>query len=200
MKRSAAVFLLILSVSVGALPQELPLSRRNFEVGLGYAYASGNGGTHGFDVGVGYYFHRRVALAANYDGLYDTSNIGTFQVTPIGNVTSKNHLQNLLIGPRVFFPGLIKTKNKTINLLNPFGEVQLGQSRLNSELIQSSSNTRTGTHDSAFTWMVGGGADVRLTPHWAARGKLGLLRTHFANAGQSKARYSLGVVYFFKAK
>lgn len=195
MKKSAAVFLLILFVSIGVLAQ-----RRNFEVGLGYGYASGNGGTHGFNVGVGYYFHPRVALAADYDGLYDTSNIGTFQVTPIGNVTSKNHLQNLLIGPRIFFPGLIRTKNKTINLLNPFGEVQLGQSRLNSELIQSASNTRTGTHDSAFTWMVGGGADVRLTPHWAARGKLDLLRTHFANAGQSKARFSLGVAYFFRAK
>lgn len=194
MRKGLALFLVLFLGSVTALAQ------RNYEVGGGYAYASGNGGLNGFNADVAVFFNRRVAFAADYDGVYDTSNIGTFQVTPVGNVTSKNHLQDLLLGPRVYFPGLIKTKNKTINLLNPFGEVQLGASHINSEIIQASTGSRVGTNDSAFTWMLGGGADVRLAPHWAARAKFDLLRTHFANSGQSRVRFVIGVAYFIKPR
>jgi hypothetical protein len=183
-----------------ALPATTLAQQRNYEIGAGYAYINGNGGLSGFNANIAVFFNRRVAFAFDYDGGYDTSSLGTFQVTPIGNVTAKNHLQDLLLGPRVYFPGLIKSKNKTINLLNPFGEVQLGGSQLNSEIIQSATNTRTGTSDSAFTWMIGGGADVRLSPHWAARGKLDLLRTHLGDTGQSRVRFVLGVAYFFRPR
>ncbi len=194
MKKYLALFLMLFLGCIAASAQ------RNLEVGAGYAYVSGNGGMNGFNADVAVFFNRRVAFAVDYDGIYDTSNIGTFQVTPVGNVTSKNHLQDLLLGPRIYFPGLIKTKNKTINLLNPFGEVQLGSSHINSELIQASTGSRVGTNDSAFTWMLGGGADVRLAPHWAARGKFDLLRTHLADSGQSRVRFVFGVAYFIKAR
>lgn len=201
MKKTCAVsFLLLLWLVVApSVPASAQLLK-NFEIATGYGYASGNGGMNGFNAEVGVFFHRRVSFAAGYDGVYDTSSLGPFQVTPIGNVTSKNHLQDVLLGPRFYFPGVVKTKNKTINTLNPFGEVQLGGSHINSELIQSTPGIRTGTNDSGFTWLLGGGADVRLAPHWAARGKIGLLRTHLGSAGQSRVRFVLGVAYSFKPR
>jgi len=45
--------------------------------------------------------------------------------------------------------------------------------------------------------MIGGGADYVLSSHWAARGNLDLLRTHFANTGQSRLRFVLGIAYTF---
>ncbi len=191
---------LIMAVSAAAFAQvPNPVKEaRNLDVNVGYGYASGNGGLSGFNVGAAAWFSHRVAVAIDYDGGYDTSSLGLFQVTPIGAVTSKNHLQTLMMGPRVYFPGVIKTKNKTVNELNPFAELQLGASHLNSEIIQEVLRTRTGTNDTAFTWMIGGGSDIRLSPHWSARAKLGLLRTHLGNTGQSRVRFTLGVAYFFR--
>jgi hypothetical protein len=196
MKKVYTLLLVLFALSLTASAQLL----RNVEVGGGYTYMSGNQGLNGFNVEGALFFTHRVALALDYDGGYDTSNIGSFQVTPVGLITSKSHLQNFLIGPRIYFPGLIQSKNKTVKLLNIFGEAQFGGSHLNTEIIQAATNTRTGTSDSAFTWMLGGGSDFRLSDHWFARGNLDFLRTHFANEGQSRVRLVLGVSYFFKPR
>ena len=45
--------------------------------------------------------------------------------------------------------------------------------------------------------MLGGGAGYVLSPHWAARANFDLLRTHFADSGQSRLRFVLGVAYTF---
>jgi hypothetical protein len=102
----------------------------------GYAHLTGNQGVDGFNVGVAAWFTDRVALAADYDSAWDTSQIGVFQITPTGLVVSKSHLQNFLVGPRVSFPGLIKKKSndKRIARLEPFAEVQFGVSHLNTSL------------------------------------------------------------------
>jgi hypothetical protein len=196
MKKVYALLLVLLALPLTASAQLI----RNLELGGGYAHITGNQGLNGFNVDGALFFSHRVALALDYDGVYDTTNLGTFQVTPVGAVTAKNHLQDLLLGPRFYFPGLIKSKNKTVNLLNIFGEVQLGGSHLNSEIIEAATGTRVGTNDSAFTWMFGGGADYRLSPHFAARGKVDFLRTHFANTGQSRLRVVFGFAYFFKPR
>jgi opacity protein-like surface antigen len=196
MKRAYVLLSILLSLPLAASAQLI----NNFEAAGGYAHVSGDGGLNGFNVDVAAFFRPRVALAADYDGVYDTSNIGTFQITSVGLVTSKNHLQDYMIGPRIYFPGLIKTKNKTINLLNVFVEPQFGGSHLNSEIIQAVPNIRTGTSDSGFTYSLGGGADFRVSPHWAARTKIDLLRTHLANEGQSRVRFILEIAYFLKPR
>jgi opacity protein-like surface antigen len=172
-------------------------STHNFEVSGGYAYSSGNQGLNGFNVSLAYFFAHRVALVGGYDGLYDTSQIGTFQLTPLGLIVSKSHLQNYLIGPRVYFPGLIKSKEKHIAYLLPFAEAQFGTSHLDTEIQNKSLGTSVGTNDSAFTWMLGGGADYRISPHWVGRINVDFLRTHLADAGQSRLRLGLGVAYTF---
>lgn len=54
--------------------------------------------------------------------------------------------------------------------------------------------------DSAFSWMLGGGLEYLLNPHWSGRANLEFLRTHLANEGQSRLRLVLGVTYTFGSR
>jgi hypothetical protein len=175
----------------------LSTSAQNVELSGGYAHISGDQGLDGFNVGAAAWFTPRVAIAADYDSGWDTSRIGIFELTATGLVVSKSHLQNFLFGPRFFFPGAIKTGNKRIANLLPFAEVEFGFSHLGASLVDVATDTGQSATDNAFSWMLGGGADYRVSPHWVGRLKLGLLRTHLAETGQSRLRLSLGVAYTF---
>jgi hypothetical protein len=98
----SSIYVLLLSISF--LPSYS--HAQALEGSGGYTHITGNQGVDGFNVGVAAWFTDWVALAADYDGAWDTSQIGVFQITPTGLVTSKSHLQNFLVGPRVAFPGL----------------------------------------------------------------------------------------------
>ena len=169
-------------------------SAQGLELSGGWAYITGSNG-NGIDVGAGWFFTHHVELAADYDTTWKDTTIGTFQLTSIGLVTQKNHLQNWLFGPRIFFYNGEVHKRK----INVFGEAQFGFShtRTKLEMINVPS---TSTTDNGFSWMLGGGADYVINRHWTARGKLDLLRNHFANTGQSRLRVSLGVAYTFEAR
>jgi opacity protein-like surface antigen len=204
MKRSISCLLLSLAAfSLGASTQGASAqgaSKENLELSGGYAHISGDLGLNGFDVGVAAWFTPRFAVAVDYDSGWNTSRIGIFELTQTGLVVAKSHLQDFLIGPRFFFPGVIKTGNKRVAHLLPFAEAQFGGSHLNSSLRTVSTNINQSAADSAFSYMLGGGADYRLYPHWVARLKLGLLRTHIADTGQSRLRLSLGVAYTLGAR
>jgi len=79
----------------------------------------------------------------------------------------------------------------------PFGEAQFGVSHLSSRLEDPSRKLSESASDNAFTWMLGGGAEYRFDPHWAGRLKVDFLRTHFADTGQSRVRFVMGVMYSF---
>jgi hypothetical protein len=165
-------------------------SGQNLELNGGWIHATSDFGVDGLELGTAIWFNRRVSIAANYDTAWDTSNIGTFALTSVGLTTVKSHLQNFLVGPRIFFAQR-KIKNRS---LNPFGEVQLGMSHLNTKIEQVETG-QVEASDNAFSWMIGGGADFQVSPHWAVRGQLGFLRTHFAESGQSRFRTVIGVAY-----
>lgn len=175
----------------------LTASAQKFELNGGVTHVSGNQGVDGFTVGAGLWFNHRVSVAANYDGLWDTSQIGQFELTPTGQVVSKSHLQNYLFGPRFFFPGLIKAKEKRVANLLPFVEVQFGISHLKSTLEQPAADLSQSTSDTGFSWMLGAGVDYKFSPHWVGRLNLDFLRTHLADAGQSRVRLGGGVAYTF---
>jgi Outer membrane protein beta-barrel domain len=176
---------LYLVVALGSFAQ-------NAELSLGWAHATGDFGVDGVGLGGAIWFTNRVSIGANYDTMWDTSRIGSFELTSIGETSVKSHLQNFMVGPRVFFA------NKKIHKrsLQPFGEVQFGGSHLNTK-IQQVNTGEISASDNAFTWLLGGGADVVLNPHWAARGNLDLERTHFSDSGQTRLRFLLGVAYTF---
>ena len=175
----------------------LTASAQKIELNGAVMHISGNQGLDGFNVGAALWFNHRVSIAADYDGVWDTSQIGQFELTPTGQVVSKSHLQNYLFGPRIFFPGLIKAKEKRVANLLPFGEAQFGISHLNTTLEQPAADLSQSSSDSGFSWMLGGGVDYRFSPHWVGRLKVDLLRTHLADAGQSRFRLGAGVAYTF---
>jgi len=173
---------------------------QKLEVGGGYAHITGDLGLDGYNVGGALWFSRRVSMAFGYDSAYDTSKIGTFELTSTGEVAVKSHIQDFLVGPRIYFPGAIKSKKvKYGKRLTPFGELQFGLTHLNTAINQVSVGSKSAS-DTAFSWMLGGGVDYILAPHWTARVNLGLLRTHLADTGQSRLRLGLGIAYTFGAR
>lgn len=182
------LMLSLLGFSLGSSAQEV-------EVSGGYAHVSGDQGLDGFNVGAAAWFTPRVSVAADYDRVVDTSRIGIFELTQTGLVVAKSRLQNFLFGPRIFFPNAIKSDNKHLANLRPFGEVEFGISHLSASLEDQTTNVNQSASDNAFSWMLGAGADYKVSPHWVGRFKLDLLRTHLAESGQSRLRIGLGVAY-----
>lgn len=162
---------------------------QGLELSLGWVHMTENNGTDGFNAGAAWWFNRRVTLAANYDGAWDTSSLTNFALTSIGLVTTHSHIQNALIGPRIFFSSKWTDKYK----LNPFGEAQFGESWLNQKV--TTPTLTASAYDNAFSWMAGGGFEYLLGRHWSGRMNLDLLRTHLAEEGQSRLRLVVGVTY-----
>lgn len=186
---SSILFLLIFLMPV-AMPQTL--QAQGLELGGGWSHVTGDNGTDGFNVGAAWWFTKRVTLAADYDSTWDTSSLTNFAFTQIGGIATKSHLQSILFGPRIFFSTSWTDKHK----LNPFGEAEFGVSHLSQTVTQTTMPSFSAS-GSAFTWMLGGGADYLLSSHWSARANLDFQRTHLANEGQSRLRLVLGVRYTF---
>ena len=183
----------LLSLTILLLPHTT--CGQGLELNGGYAYNSGNFGTNGFNVGAAWWFTKNVTMAANYDSSWDSKSLSLFQFTQIGAIAVHSHLQNFLVGPRIFFSTDWTDKHK----LNPFGEVQIGGSHLNQEVSQVNMPTVSAS-DTEFSWLLGGGVDYLLASHWSARANLDFLRTHFANEGQSHLRFVLGIAYTFGSR
>jgi hypothetical protein len=168
---------------------------QGLEVNGGWDHTSGNNGTDGFALGAAWWFTKRVTAAANYDTSWDTTSLTNFSFTSVGTAVTKAHLQDLLFGPRIFFTTTWTTKHK----LTPFAENQYGYSWLNETLraVNVGSVSASSAH---FSWMLGGGVEYLLDPHWSARANLDFLRTHFADAGQSHFRMVLGITYTFGSR
>jgi outer membrane protein OmpA-like peptidoglycan-associated protein len=175
----------------------LPLNAlgQGLELNGGWAHITNDFGTDGFNIGAAWWFTHRVTIAADYESTWDTSTIGSFAFTQIGSIAVKSHLQTAVIGPRIFF----STKWTERHRLNPFGEAQFGGSHLNQQIIRANMPTVSAS-GSGFTWLLGGGAEYLLTPHWSVRTNLDFMRTHLANEGQSRLRLIVGVAYTFGSR
>ena len=192
--------ILAIVVSIVVLP--LSVSAQNLELSGGWAHSTGDFGLDGFNIGAAWRFAPNISVAAQYDGIYDTTQVGTFEFTSVGAISSRSHLQNFFVGPRFYFAEKeFGTKKQRANSkynysIRPFGEAAFGISHLKSTIQEGVQPAFTHS-DSAFTWMLGGGVDYQLASHWIARGSLGLLRTHLNEAGQSRLRFELGIAYSF---
>jgi opacity protein-like surface antigen len=173
-----------------------PSRAQKLEVGGGWAHVTSNFGVDGFNAGADYWFTPRVSGVFSYDDTWNTSNIGNFELTSIGQIAIKSHLENYLFGPRIAFA---KQNIKKYQFI-PFAEVQIGGTYLRSEVQEPSTGIKRTASDNGFSWMLGGGADYVLSSHWAARANLDFLRTHLANAGQSQLRLVIGVAYSFQSR
>ena len=166
-----------------------------FELSGGYAHISGNEGLNGFNAGASFFLNPNISLGFNFDGVWDTTILGSFALTNVGLVTSRSHLYDYMSGPRIYFPAVIKLHcaPNALPVLRPFVQAQFGESTLFTQV--SAVNVGTiATQDTAFSWLLGGGGDFRIDDHFAARVSADLLRTHIADSGQSRIRVILGVV------
>jgi hypothetical protein len=166
------------------------------EVNGGYEHVSGDFGTNGFTVGTGVFLAPNIAIAANYDDTWNDSTVGVFQFSSIGPIGIRSHVQDFLVGPRFYFATRKIDHDKYT--IRPFAEAQFGATHLY-QAIDQLDVTNSGS-DTSFAWTLGGGVDYALNSHWNARFNLDLLRTHFADAGQSRLRLGLQVAYNFGAR
>lgn len=178
--------LLIVTACLLSLPAWGQVENPRIDVFGGYSHV-GN-----FDVGM--------------SGWMATANLHLFRWVGVegdvsGNYGSKGLGQAALILPNI--PNSINSRMHSFNFgpvgtyrapsgkYNAFGHVLLGFSHTN---VNSAG---IGRGDTAFSWVLGGGADYNFRPNWAVRAQLDLLRTHFFSQGQNHGRIGLGLVYRF---
>jgi len=194
MKNVIYALLVLIAFSLPALGQE------DLEFSGGYQHISGDQGLDGYRLGVGWNPIPKFQMALNYDGTYDNSTIGAFALTSVGLTLVNSHLQQLIVGPRYFLPGVFKGHGHVQgHLLIPYVDAQFGEARLHTDLTQVNIG-RVQAADTAFVWTIGGGADFRIYPHFAIRTNLGFLRTHFANSGQGRYLVGIGVVWSVRSR
>jgi len=170
-----------------------PSAAQGLEATGGWTHVSGNFGMDGFTLGTSWFFAPRMAITANYDDVWNTSRVGNFEFTTVGAIASKSHMQDFLVGPRVYFRSYdIDRHNRII----PFADARFGVSHLHQQ-VQEQTTPAAINQDSAFSWMLGGGVDYPINPHLVARGELALLRTHLNAEPQSHARLGITIVYSF---
>ena len=121
-------------------------------------------------------------MAAQYDGMWDTSRVGTFEFTSVGAIVAQSHLQDFPGRSRFYFPvytiitptlalaGAIATARST-GSIPCRGAVR--RFAFASEIQEGTSPAATNS-DSAFSWMLGGGVEYPLTDHFSARGNVDL--------------------------
>jgi hypothetical protein len=101
MKRATLLVILLLFFLFSTRSRAQNL--QNLEVGGGWVHQTGNFGLDGFNVGAEYEFTPRVSGVFSYDDTWNTSSLGNFVLTPIGQIAIKSHLENYLFGPRIAF-------------------------------------------------------------------------------------------------
>lgn len=182
------VAILVSAFSIPAHAQR-DINAPGLSVGIGWAHITQDFGLNGFNVEGAYRFSRYVAATADFDAAFKTSTLGTFGAA--SGSTVKGRIQDYMVGPRFFFPDVFHNQK-----LEPFGELEFGITHLSST-ITAPNQPNSESSDNAFSWLFGGGLGYQLSREWALRGSLDLLRTHFANQGQSRARVVIGVWYHF---
>ena len=196
----ALVFLSGLSICTAQVKEDVEESlKHNLGVGAGWVYMNGDGSLNGINVSAEMIVVRPVSIAFDWDNAWSNQNLGVFQFTKTGAIATHSHLQNFIVGPRVYFPGAFKNKGR-LHVISPFLEAQFGESRLTQKVTSATIGTVSATA-TAFTW------DVRRRGRHQAKSalvissqKLDLLRTHFSSSGQSHLRFSLGVMYTLRAR
>lgn len=156
-----------------------------FDAFVGYSHTSNFGtGLNGWILAGNYEFPESwLGLEGEISGHYGTQNLSALPIVLPGSpVSVDNSLHNFNFGPRV-------TWRSPEQPFNVFGHFLFGFSHAK---VSAAGQSQA---DTAFSWVVGGGADYNFNMNWAARAQLDLLHTHFFNDGESHPRFALGLVY-----
>jgi len=181
MRKVFVLFGLVLFAATCARAQEGP----NFEVSGDYQYVRlypGGGapaqGCQGFSGNAAANVNRWLGIVGDF---------GYCGVTGLPTGTS-SHATNFLFGPRVSF--------RNYGRVTPYVQFLLGGAH-----ATFSTTGIPSTSANAFAYTIGGGTDVRLSPHVSLRAiQFEYFGTHFSGANQKNLRIQTGLVYRFGGK
>jgi opacity protein-like surface antigen len=180
------------------LPQAVAEELPRFEAFGGYSLAHANIATNvpnaspshanenGFNVAGTAYFTSWLGATADFSGHFNTLLVSyndPFSKTPVrANVTTR--VYPLHFGPQVRF---------SAGRVSPFARVMLGLFRIRTK----AQNFRS--FDNDFSFLVGGGLDVRASRHWAIRAaQFDYMRSHLTPTNwQNNWRFSTGLVFTY---
>jgi opacity protein-like surface antigen len=199
MKKLITIITLILLCSIPGRAQQPEYGTENHFT-FGYTTQTGNFGPNGFEVGLDYRLREYLAIAGEGSFMFAKDRINDVRtnLSPIGttNMRISTDAQNFQAGPRFFFPRAFRQPK-----LVPFAHLLFGVSRESTDIDLALEDEQIGSStDTNWSWSLGGGVDYWFNKSWAVRGKIDLLRTHFRDEGQSKARFTVGVSYNFDFK
>jgi len=171
------VFALLSFACMLAIPaaaqDELP--RREIFGGFSHQ-TSEDVGLNGWTAGVGYNFADNFGVEAQASGHYGSEEFFVLGVD--------SNIHNFHAGPKAF----IFDEN---NRFGAFVHLLFGASHVSADTgVRDDSDT-------AFSWVIGIGADINVTRRFGARLGADLLRTNFFDEGDNNGRYTVGVVYRF---
>ena len=158
-----------------------------FEVGGSYDYVrvtsnfipkSGSGGSSSTNLNLNGW---NAEVAANLSCLFGI--VGNFAGAYASPMGVSVHVYQETAGPR------INLHNSTP--ITPFGEVLIGGAQ-----VGASGGGKSGSM-SAFAGNFGGGVDINLGAHWAARTRIDDILTHFGNQNQNSLGVAAEIVFKF---
>lgn len=179
-----------LTLAVAVLALSIPLCAQTenprFDLSAGYSHVGNYGiGLNGWLASANWRLYQGLGLEGDISGGYGSSNFGG-AATILPNVPNSigSHMHNFDFGPNYTFrPGGEK--------YDGYGHLLFGFSHTNVNAAG------VGEGSTAFSWVLGGGADYNFTHKWGVRGQLDLLHTNFFSSGQNHGRITFGVVYHF---
>jgi hypothetical protein len=205
--KMAALALLVAVMCVPAKAQDfLKWNSNKLEIGGGYTYVSllEVDGTHrlnmnGFNAFGEYRIIKWISLGVDLSGTYNFShaklaNPGSGTGAEPSNGTTQ--LYNMYIGPR-FYPFGHAHK------ITPFGHFMIGPAIYGNNIPPAGGYDAFSYWDHAYSWMAGGGLDLRVKKRWTVRiVDVDWEHTKFFNqaAGQGNYRVSVGLIYRFGQK
>ena len=151
----------------------------------GYSHVGNyNIGLSGWTASATWHLSNMFGIEGDLSGGYGSSNLGgAGAILPNVPNSIGSRIHNFNFGPiGIYHPA-------ETDKYDAFGHLLFGFSHTNVNAAG------IGEGDTAFSWVLGGGADYNFTPTWAARAQLDLLHTKFFNDGQNHGRISLGIVY-----
>jgi hypothetical protein len=149
----------------------------------GYSHVGNYGiGLNGWIASANWHLYRFIGIEGDLSGGYGSQKLEAAGILPILPNSLGSRMHNFNVGPQGIY-------HAPSGQYDAFGHLLFGFSHTNVN------STGIAQGDTAFSWVLGGGADYNLSRTWAARGQIDLLHTKFFDAGQNHGRISIGLVY-----
>lgn len=185
--RRALFLVVVMGLGLPAFGQTQQIESPRIDIFGGYSHVGNYGlGLSGWTASADWHLINWLGIEGDVSGNYGRKGLGTI-ATLLPNVPNSvgTSLHSFNFGPSGTFHPADNDK------YDAFGHLLFGVSHTNVDAAGDA------VGDTAFSWILGGGADYNVANMFALRAQLDLLHTKFFNHGQNHGRISLGIVYRF---